>query len=58
MSNGKTYKIVVLPDGDTWDLAKGTKIMELTEAGYDKLLSDEYIDNLTSEDVLSTKEID
>lgn len=58
MSNGKTYKIVVLPDGDTWDLAKGTKIIELTEAGYDKLLSDEYIDNLTSEDVLSTKEID
>ena len=58
MSNGKTYKIVVLPDNDTWDLAKGTKIMELTEAGYDKLLSDEYIDNLTSEDVLSTKEID
>lgn len=51
-----TYKIIVLKDGETWELAKGTQILEITEEAYDKLLMGEDATCIGQGDIISKKE--
>jgi len=50
-------RIIVLEDGETWDIVVGAKVWDITDEAYEKLLNGDEPKHLTAGDVLDTVEI-
>ena len=53
-----TYKILVLSDGETWELARGSELWEITEPAYGKLLDGGDASYLKGDDIINRKKVE
>lgn len=53
-----TSKIIVLSDGETWELAKGAELWEITYDAYGKLIDGEDPSTLRGDDIINRKKVE